>query len=379
MNKTYLLTPGPTPLPPEVREALSREIIHHRTKAFQEILGECLNDLKEIFKTKNDIFILTSSGTGAMEAAVVNLLSRGDKALCVQGGKFGERWTEICQAYGVDAEIVDVQWGEAVDPQVIEEKLKANEDIKAVFTTLCETSTATSSDIKAIGSIVGNHKCVLVVDAISALGAVDLETDEWGVDVVVCGSQKGLMLSPGLAFISMSPKAYSLMESSDLSRYYFDLRKAKKIVDKPDTPFTPAVSLVVALKEALSLMKKEGLEQRFKRFSLYREALKKAAVALGLSIFSRSPSDAVTAINLPPDIDGVKLVKIMRDTYGVGIAGGQGKLKGKIIRIAHMGYINARDIITAISALEDTLKDMGYKFQIGAGIKAAKEILKETR
>ncbi len=378
MNKTYLLTPGPTPLPPEVREALSKEIIHHRTQAFQEILRSCMVDLKETFKTRNDIFILTSSGTGAMEAAVVNLLSKGDKALCVCGGKFGERWSEICQAYAIETEVIDVEWGEAVSPQIIEEKLKADENIKAVFTTLCETSTATSCDIKAIGSIVSNYKCVLVVDAISALGAVDFKADEWGVDIVVCGSQKGLMLPPGLAFISMSPKAYLLMDKANLPCYYFDLRKAKKIIDKPDTPFTPSVSLIVALKEALGLMKKEGLETRLEKFSLYAEAIKKAAVALGLSIFSKSPSDALTAITLPADIDGVKLVKTMRDTHGIGIAGGQGKLKGRIIRIAHMGYIDAKDIIVAIFALEKTLKDMGYKFEIGAGVKAAKEILKKS-
>lgn len=375
MRKTYLLTPGPTPLPPEVREALSREIIHHRTSGFQAILKQCLEDLQRIFKTKNDIYILTSSGTGAMEAAVVNILSQNDTALCVQAGKFGERWAEICQAYSVQAELLNVEWGQAVKPSIIEEKLKQNNNIKAVFTTLCETSTAVDTDIEAIGAVVKKYKCVLVVDAISALAAVDLQVDAWGVDVVVAGSQKGLMLPPGLGFISMSPKAQFLMEESDLPSYYFDLRKAHKLIDKPDTPFTPAVSLIVALKEALSILKKEGLKNRLKRFSLYAKATKTAAVALGLSVFSQNPSSALTAIKLPDSIDGVKLVKIMRDRYGVTIAGGQGKLKGKIVRIAHMGYISAEDLIAGISCLEKVLAEMGYKFQVGAGVKAARQIL----
>ncbi|MEW6008727.1 MAG: alanine--glyoxylate aminotransferase family protein [Candidatus Omnitrophota bacterium] len=379
MDKNYLLTPGPTPLPDEVRKALSKQIIHHRTPQFQEILKECTQGLKEVFKTNNDVFILASSGTGAMEAAVVNLLSKEDSAICVQAGKFGERWTEICKAYGVETLVLDVEWGYAVNPKLIEEKLKANNTIKAVFITLCETSTAAATDVKAIATVVKNYQAALVVDAISGLAAVDLDTDGWGVDVVVVGSQKGFMLPPGLAFISMSAKALKLMEQAKLPRYYFDLRQAKKALAKTDTPFTPAVSLVIALKEALAMIKKEGLANRFVRFSLYAKATREAAKAIGLTIFAQDLSDAVTAINVPANIDGEKLVKTMRDTYGVGIAGGQAQLKGKVIRIAHMGYISAKDTIAAIECLEKVLSEMGYKFSVGAGAKAAKAILKDAK
>lgn len=379
MEKTYLLTPGPTPLPPQVRKALSQQIIHHRTPQFQEILKECTQGLKEVFKTKNDVFILASSGTGAMEAAVVNLLSAGDGAICVQAGKFGERWTELCKAYNIKAEIIDVEWGRAVKPEAIEAKLKANSNIKAVFTTLCETSTAAATDIKALGAVVKNTGAALVVDAISGLGAVNLDTDNWGVDVAVVGSQKGLMLPPGLAFISMSQKAQKLMATANLPRYYFDMRKAKKAMEKTDTPFTPAVSLVIALKEALKMIKEEGLENCFKRYSVYAKACRAAAKAIGLEIYAKDISDAVTAIRLPETIEGEKLVKTMRDTYGVGIAGGQAELKGKIVRIAHMGYITAKDTIAALECFEKVLNEMGYKFELGAGVKAAKDILKKTK
>lgn len=379
MEKTYLLTPGPTPLPPQVRKALSAQIIHHRTPQFQEILKECTQGLKEVFKTKNDVFILASSGTGAMEAAVVNLLSAGDGAICVQAGKFGERWTELCKAYNIKAEIIDVEWGRAVRPEAIEAKLKANSNIKAVFITLCETSTAAATDIKAIGAVVKNTGAALVVDAISGLGAVNLDTDNWGVDVVVVGSQKGLMLPPGLGFISMSQKAQKLMAAANLPRYYFDMRKAKKAAEKTDTPFTPAVSLVIALKEALRMIKEEGLENCFKRYSLYAKACRSAAKAIGLEVYAKDISDAVTAIRLPETIEGEKLVKTMRDTYGVGIAGGQAELKGKIVRIAHMGYITSKDTIAALECFEKVLNEMGYKFELGAGVKAAKDILKKTK
>lgn len=379
MEKTYLLTPGPTPLPPQVRKALSGQIIHHRTPQFQGILKECAQGLKEVFKTKNDVFILTSSGTGAMEAAVVNLLSAGDGAICVQAGKFGERWTELCKAYNIKAEIIDVEWGRAVKPEAIEAKLKANNNIKAVFTTLCETSTAVATDIKAIGAIMKNYGAALVVDAISGLGAVNLDTDNWGVDVVVVGSQKGLMLPPGLAFISMSQKALKLMGAANLPRYYFDMRKAKKAIEKTDTPFTPAVSLVIALREALRMIKEEGLDNCFKRYSLYARACRAAAKAIGLEIYAKDISDAVTAIRLPETIDGEKLVKTMRDTYGVGVAGGQAELKGKIVRIAHMGYISAKDTIAGLECFEKVLNEMGHRFELGSGVKAAKEILKRSK
>jgi aspartate aminotransferase-like enzyme len=375
MRKNYLLTPGPTPLPPEVLEAMARPIIHHRTPQFQAVLKEANEGLRYVFQTKGDVFILASSGTGAMEAAVVNLLSAGDTALCVQAGKFGERWTELCQSYGITPEVLNVEWGKAATAQEISQRLQANPKIKAVFTTLCETSTGALTDIKAVGNALKDTPAVLVVDAISGLGAIDLKTDEWSCDMVVSGSQKGLMLPPGLGFISVSAKAWKLVEASKSPRYYFDLREAKKAYDKTDTPFTPAISLVIALNEALKMMRKDGLENIFVRHRKMADATRAAVKALGLELFApTASSDVVTAVKVPAGIDGEKLVKTMRDTYGVTMAGGQSELKGKVFRIAHMGYIEEFDIIAGISCLEKVLAQMGYKFTLGAGVKAAEEV-----
>jgi aspartate aminotransferase-like enzyme len=306
---------------------------------------------------------------------VANLLSSGDTAITVQSGKFGQRWTELCLAYGAKAEVIDVEWGKAVQPAEIGKKLKANPAIKAVFTTLCETSTGASSDIEAIGKVVRETPAVLVVDAISGLGAIDLKTDAWSCDMVVSGSQKGLMLPPGLGFISVSPKAMNLVEEAKSARYYFDLRKAKKALDKTDTPFTPAIALIIALNAALKMIKQDGLENVFLRHKKMAEATRASMRGLGLELFAPTAfSDAVTAIKVPAGIDGEKLVKTMRDTYGITIAGGQDELKGKVFRIAHMGFIEEFDIIAAISCLEKVLSQMGYKFQLGAGVKAAEEV-----
>lgn len=375
MRKNYLLTPGPTPLPPEVLEAMARPIIHHRTPQFQAILKEATEGLRYVFQTKGDVFILASSGTGAMEAAVANLLSTGDSAITVESGKFGERWTELCQAYGVNAEVIKVEWGRAVDPKEIEKKLKANSKIKAVFTTLCETSTGVATDIAAIGRVVKETNAVLAVDAISGLGAIDLQTDNWSCDVVVSGSQKGLMLPPGLGFISVSPKAWKFIEASKSPRYYLDLKAAKKAADKTDTPFTPAITLIIALCEALKMLKEDGLDKVFARHHKMAEATRQAMKALGLELFAPDVgSDVVTAVKVPAGVDGEKMVKTMRDSYGVTIAGGQAELKGKVFRVAHMGFIEESDIIAGIACLEKVLSQMGYKFTLGVGVKAAEEI-----
>jgi len=375
MRKNYLLTPGPTPLPPQVCEAMSREIIHHRTPQFQAVLKEVTDGLKYIFQTTGDVYILASSGTGAMEAAVVNLLSVGDTVLCVHGGKFGERWTEIAKAYGINCEIINVEWGKAVSPEEIEKRLKANPKIKAVFTTLCETSTGVTNDIEAIGKVVKDSPAVLVVDAISGLGAIDLKTDSWSVDVCVSGSQKGLMLPPGLSFISVSQKAWEKINSSKSPRYYFDLKTAKKAWESTDTPFTPAISLVIALSEALKIMRQEALENIFTRHRKMALATRAAMLALGLELFAPSAaSDVVTAVKIPQGVDGEKIVKTMRDKYGVTIAGGQAEMKGKIFRIAHMGFIEEFDIVAGVSCLEKVLAQAGYKFSLGAGVKAAEEV-----
>lgn len=376
MKKNYLLTPGPTPLPPEICEALSRPIIHHRTPQFQAVLKETGENLKKVYQTNNDVFILSSSGTGAMEAAVINLLSWGDQALVVEGGKFGERWTELCEAYGIKSIVVKAEWGKALDPLVLAQHLKKEPHVKVVFATLCETSTGVTFDIRKFGEVVAETNAVLVVDAISGLGAIDIKMDEWGVDVLVCGSQKGFMLPPGLGFISVSPKAWKLTETSKCPKYYFDLKVAKKAWAKTDTPYTPAIGLVIALNEALKMMLAEGLENIFNRHRKLAEATRAAMKGLKLELFAPSAgSDAVTAVKVPQGIDGEKLVKIMRDEFGVTIAGGQGEMKGKLFRVAHMGYISEFDIILGISCLEKVLKRLGYVFEFGAGVKAAEEVL----
>ncbi|MFA5089903.1 MAG: alanine--glyoxylate aminotransferase family protein [Candidatus Omnitrophota bacterium] len=375
MRKNYLLTPGPTPLPAEVCSAMARPIIHHRTPQFQAILKEATEGLRYVFQTKNDVFILASSGTGAMEAAVVNLLSAGDTAIVVEAGKFGERWTEICKSYGINTEVIKVEWGKAVEPQEIARRLSAGPSIKAVFTTLCETSTGVVTDIASIGEVVRGTKAALVVDAISGLGAIDLKTDAWSCDVVVSGSQKGLMLPPGLGFISVSPKAYKLIEEARTPNYYFNLKSAKKALEKTDTPFTPAITLIIALCEALKMLKEDGLENVFARHKKMADATRAAVRAMGLKLFSPdASSDVVTAVCVPQGVDGEKLVKTMRDTYGVTIAGGQGELKGKVFRIAHMGYIEESDIIAGIACLEKVLSKMGYVFEMASGLQAAEEI-----
>jgi aspartate aminotransferase-like enzyme len=376
MKKNYLLTPGPTPLPPEICESLSRPIIHHRTPQFQAILKEAHEGLKYVFQTSNEVFILASSGTGGLEAAMINFLSPGDTVVTVDAGKFGERWAEIGKAYGINCEVIKVEWGKAVSPKDIEAKLKAGKGkIKAVYTTLCETSTGVATDIKAIGEVVKASEAILVVDAVSGLGAIDMQTDAWNCDVVVSGSQKGLMLPPGLGFISVSPKAWKLAETSKCPKYYFDLKAAKKAYTATDTPWTPAIGLVIALNEAIKLMKAEGLEKIFSWHNKMAEAVRTGVIALGLELFApQAYSDVVTAVKVPAGIDGEKLVKTMRDSYGVTIAGGQSEMKGKIFRFAHMGYIGEFDIIAGISCLEKVLAQMGYKFELGAGVAAAEKV-----
>ncbi|MBI4845522.1 MAG: alanine--glyoxylate aminotransferase family protein [Candidatus Omnitrophica bacterium] len=377
MIKKNLLTPGPTPVPSEVLLSMAKPTIHHRTPEFQKIFKEMNENLKYVFQTKNDVFTFASSGTGAMEAAVVNLLSPGDTAICVQAGKFGERWTELCQAYGIKTVVIDVEWGDAVDPVQIEKALKENKNVKVVFTTHCETSTGALTDIKAIAGITKDKNVVLVTDAISSLGGIDLQMDSWGIDVIVAGSQKGLMIPPGLAFCSISPKAWKLVEAAKCPRYYFDLRLAKKALEKTDTAFTSAVTLCIGLNAALKMIKEETLEKIFQRHNCLARAVREAMKALGLKLYAKKPADVVTSVYVPDGVDGEALVKTMRDVYGVSIAGGQDELKGKIFRFAQLGYMNEFDIITGLSALELVLAKMGYKFETGKGVGAAeKEFLK---
>jgi len=370
MKKQYLMTPGPTPVPEEVLLHMAKPIIHHRTPDFRNIIKEVEDGLKLVFQTKNEVLIFASSGTGAMEAAVANMLSPGDSAIAVSGGKFGERWSELCQAYGVNVTTIDVEWGKAADPKDIEKQLKPG--VKAVFTTLCETSTGVTNDIEAIAKVVAKTDAVLVVDAISGLGACQLKTDAWKVDVVVSGSQKGLMIPPGLAFVSVSKKAWGLAEASKSTKYYFDFLKYKKSLEKTDTPYTPAITLMIGLNKALEMIKSEGIDAVLKRHSILANATRKAIDALGLKLLAPdAPSDAVTAVKVPDGIDGQELVKILKEKYGVWFAGGQADLKGKIFRVAHMGYMNRFDLMVGISALEMALLELGYKFSPGVGLTAA--------
>ncbi|MFH0838986.1 MAG: alanine--glyoxylate aminotransferase family protein [Candidatus Omnitrophota bacterium] len=379
LTKSYLLTPGPTPVPEDALLSMAKPIIHHRTPEFMEIFKEVSENLKYVFQTQYDVLVFTASGTGAMEAAVCNLLSPGDKAITVQGGKFGERWTEICRAYNITALPIDVEWGKAVNPKDIEALLKQHSDVQAVFTTLCETSTGVHVDVKTIAEMMKKYNAVLVVDAISGLGAVDIKTDEWGIDCVVAGSQKGLMIPPGLAFVSLSKKAWEKVEQSKSPKYYFDFKATKKAIEKTDTPFTPAITLVIALRETLRMMKQEGLDVVFSRHRKLANATRAAMKAMGLELFApTAPSDCVTAVKVPAGIDGEKLVKLMRDKYGVGIAGGQAELKGKVFRIAHMGFIRDTDIVTAINVLTMALMEMGYKCDVASGINALmQELMKK--
>jgi len=377
MKRNLLLTPGPTQVPPQLCEVLGRPIIHHRTPQFQSFLKEAAAGLKDILKTKNEVYVMASSGTGAMEASVVSFLSSGDKVVVVEAGKFGERWTELCKAYGIQAQVIKVEWGKSVLPEEIKKALDADKSIKAVFITHSETSTGTKSDVAAIGNVVKNYPAILVVDAVSGLGVEDLQTDNWHVDVVASASHKGLMLSPGVAFVSVSAKADALMASSNLPKYYFDLKKFKKAWTQTDTPFTPAIGIVIAIVESIKMIKEAGFENRLKHYERLAKATRAAAKGLGLSLLAddRSISNVLTAIKLPDNIDGEKLLKTMRDTYGISVAPGQDALKGKIIRMAHMGVIDEYDILTGIACFEKVLKEMGYKFELGAGLTAAQKVL----
>jgi aspartate aminotransferase-like enzyme len=375
MKKHYLLTPGPTPIPPEVALKEAQPILHHRTSEFAAIFNDVSEGLKYVYQTSNDVYILSSSGTGAMEASVVNLLSPGDEALVASCGNFGERWVKQLEAYGIKSVNLLAEWGKAVSPSEIEKALKANPRIKAVYTTFTETSTGVVNDIEAIGKIVATTAAVLVVDAISGLAGQEFHTDKWQADVVVTGSQKGLMLAPGLAFASVSPKAWKLVEAAKLPRFYWDFRKMKKSLETQETPFTPPVTLIVALQESIKMIKGQGIENVWKECRVLARASRAAMKGLGLQLFGEPPCDVVTSALVPEGVDGGKIVKMLREAYGVSIAGGQGKLKGKIIRFAHMGYIGRADILVGFACLEMVLSSLGYKVEKGRGVAAAEEEL----
>jgi aspartate aminotransferase-like enzyme len=378
MQKRYLLAPGPTQIPPEVLLKMAEPILHHRNPLFEEIVAEVREGLKWLFGSKNEVLFFASSGTGAMEGAVTNMLSPNDKAIVVRSGKFGERWANICKAYGVNAINIDVAWGENIDPAEIEKALKANPDVKAVYVHATETSTGVRYPVKEIAAIVKEYpNTICVVDGITGIGVFELPMDAWNIDILVGGSQKAFMLPPGLAFAGVSDKAWELNKTSKLPRFYFNWTKELTNLQKNQTNFTPAISLIVGLRESLKIMRAEGLENMYRRSEILARATREGAVALGLKVFAQNPSPAVTAIYAPEGIDGQAIYKSLWKKYGVTGAGGQDQLKGKIFRIATLGYADKYDVVTAISALEFTLKDLGHKFQMGAGVGRALEILQE--
>lgn len=377
MEKKYLFSPGPTMLPPEVLLKMAAPIMHHREPEFEKLVAEVREGLKYLFQTKKEVLIFTSSGTGAMEGAITNILSKGDKALVVRGGKFGERWGEICKAYGIEFIPIEVEWGKAVDPNTIEKALTLDPSIRAVYTQASETSTGAKHPIREIAEIVKKYEnTVVVVDAITGIGVFNIPMDEWGLDIVISGSQKALMLPPGLAFAALSDKAWKFVERSTLPKFYFDFKKELKNAQKNQNAFTPAISLFVGLKESLNMIRKEGLEAVFQRHERLAEATRAAVKALGLELYAPdSPSNALTAVKMPEGVQGGKLKNLFFDKFGITVAGGQDQAKGKIIRIAHLGYYEGLDMVMVISALEMLLREMGYKFELGAGVKAAEERL----
>ncbi len=380
MKKKYLLSPGPTAVPESVLARMAEPMIHHRTPQFSAIFAEVKKDLKYLFQTEQEVLILASSGTGAMESAITNLFCRGDKVVFVNGGKFGERWGQLAKIFGLEPIEIKVEWGEAVSAAVVKEVLNKDPEIKAVLVQASETSTTVAHPVEELAALTKDRDTLLVVDGITAVGVMDLPMDKIGIDVLISGSQKAFMLPPGLAFIAFSDKAWGFAERSDIPKYYFDLKKENKnqVAGKDTTAYTPAVSLICGLAEVLRMVKEEGLENLFKRHDVLARATRAAVKALGLKLLAPdSPAHSVTGAFVPDGVDGGKLVKFLRDDMGVTLAGGQDHLKGKIIRIAHLGYYDTFDIIIAISAIEMALKKLGHPVEMGKGVAAAQDILAE--
>jgi serine---pyruvate transaminase len=380
--KQYLMTAGPTPLPPAVSQVMAEPVVYHRAPAFIEVYARVLERLKTVCGTAGDVLVFAGSGTAAMESAVANLVRPGEPALVASCGKFGERWAELCDAYGARTVHYDAGWGSKVDPGELDRRLDGVPDAKVVFTTLSETSTGVVNDLRELTEAAHRHGALIAVDAVSGLGAVPLPQDEWGVDVVVAGSQKALMSPPGLAFASPNRAALELAADNPAPRYYLDWAKTAEgqREDPPDSPFTPAVGLVMALDVALGLIEREGLAQVLERHRLLGRAAREAVRALELELFGPEDDNAnvVTAIKLPDDIDGAAVPKLMRDRFGITIAGGQGKLKGRIARIAHCGYYGAFDILLTIAGFEMTLRELGHEVELGTGVAAAQRVFLEA-
>lgn len=378
MRKYYLMAPGPTPVPDQVLLAMAQPILHHRTPEYEALFAEVRQGLKWLVQTTQDTVLFAASGTGAMEAAVTNTLSPGDQALVIRAGKFGERWDQICAAYGVRAVPLEAPYGQTVPADRVADALKATLGVRAVLCQHSETSTGVLHNVKGYAEVTRRTDAILVVDAVSSLGVADLPMDAWGVDVMVSGSQKGLMLPPGLALCALSEKAWARVEQAKLPRYYFDLLEEKKVQEKNQVHFTPAVSIVVGLREALAMLQAEGLANVFKRHDRLARATRAGTEALGLELFAKAtPSPAITSVVSPKGIDGEKVLATYARSHNITIAGGQGEMKGKLFRLGHMGYVGDFDVVVALGALEQVLAELGYPVDWGAGVGAAQKVLAE--
>jgi serine---pyruvate transaminase len=381
MEKRYLFTPGPTPVPPEVLEAMSRPIIHHRSSDFREILERTFDRLREVYRTEGDVLVYTASGTGGMESAISNLTRPGDRVVVVSAGHFGERWSAMAENFGCKVDTIEYEWGESPAPDDLSARLSETGGAKVVFLTHSETSTGVVADVQSLATAAKETGALVVVDAVSSLGAVPLETDSWSLDAVVSGSQKALMTPPGLATVAVSSDAWAAVEQGAPGRYYFDWQETRERQQEFDPAFTPAVSIVVGLDIALGLLLTEGLEQTFERHTRLGRACRAGVKAMGLELFSPDDdsSAVVTAINAPGGIDSSELVQTLRDRQGIVLAPGQGPLKGKVFRIGHIGYYDVFDITTALAGVELVLAELGADIERGVAITAALEAFEHTR
>ncbi len=375
------MTPGPTQVPEEARLALARQVTHHRTPEFRTVFAEVLAGLQDVFQTTSDIVVLSSSGTGAMEAAVVNFVPRGGKAIVLEGGVFAQRWTHICQAFGINVVRHEVPWGQAVEPADVAALLAQHADAAAVFGTLMESSTGVGHDVEAIARVVAPSQALFIVDAISGAGAMECHTDAWGIDVLVVGSQKALMLPPGLAFLAVSKRAWKQLDTIEPQAFYFNLKYYRsklhgfKPGEGPDTPWTPAIGLIMALAESLRSIRGEGIERVWQRARRLAQATRAGVAALGLELFATRPADGMTSVRFPAGLDGGRFLKRLEVRFGVKLASGQLQLKGQIFRIAHFGLLDELDILATLAGMELVLLELGHPVTLGSGVAAASRVL----
>jgi aspartate aminotransferase-like enzyme len=369
------MTPGPAPVPEDVLLELARPVIHHRSSEARQVVAEVVDGLKYAFQTRNDVLILASSGTGSMEAAVVNTVPRGARAIVLDAGWFGSRWGVLCRTFGVEPIVLATEWGRPVEPESVANALKEHPDAVAVFATLCETSTGTAHPIEAIGRVVARTSAIYVVDGISGVGAMECRTDDWGIDVLCVGSQKALMMPPGLAFLAVSPKAWAKVDSFDSPSYYFNLKLARESMKELTTPFTPAHTLIGALKIALGRIRAEGIEDVWERHRRMSLACRAGIAALGLESFTTTPAAGMTVFRVPEGLKDSAIRAGLSERFGITTIGGQGKLKGQIIRVGHMGYMDELDVIAGLAALEMVLDDLGFDVEPGRSVSAAQQVL----